>query len=184
MRFVITGEWTRNRLLVTIIWMFLLYCFLLWITNALLFFDRMSLEPASVKAYYCGDEATFRPARSYRALLEVTHGHLFAFGLLLLTLTHLVLFVPLSTATKLALILVPFAAGLLDEAAGWLTALVHPSFAYLKIASFLTLEASLLTLMGLVCWALWTGAPGAYSKGAERGRVVAGAIVETGESSS
>ena len=89
MRFVITGEWTRNRLLVTIIWMFLLYCFLLWISSALLFFDRMSLDPADVKAYYCGDEATFRPARSYRALLEVTHGHLFAFGLLLLTLTHL-----------------------------------------------------------------------------------------------
>lgn len=181
MRFVISGEWTRNRLLVTIIWMFLLYTFLLWISNALLFFDRMSLSPASIQAYYCGDEAKFRPARSYHGLLEVAHAHLFSIGVMLLTLTHLVLFVPLPNSLKVGLILVPFGSGLLNEAAGWLTALVHPGFAYLKVFSFILLEASLLVLMLLVCWALWSGAPSAYGKGGERGTRTA-ATAGAGES--
>jgi len=48
MRFVVTGEWTRNRLLKVIVWCFLVYTLVLWATNAGLYFAKMSLTPSSV----------------------------------------------------------------------------------------------------------------------------------------
>ena len=95
MRFVITGEWDRNRLLQTIVVLYVLYVGGLWVTNSLLYFNKMSLEPSSVVEYYLGSEESFREPKSYQGLLEVSHFHLFAMGMLLLVLTHLMLFVPL-----------------------------------------------------------------------------------------
>ena len=58
----------------------------------------------------------FMLPRTYQGLLEVSHFHLFAMGMLLLVLTHLVLFVPLRNGVKAWLVAVPFASALLDEA--------------------------------------------------------------------
>ena len=60
MRFVITGEWTRNRLLQTIVALYAIYVAGLWLTNALLYFSKMSLSYASVVAYYLGSEESFQ----------------------------------------------------------------------------------------------------------------------------
>src|SRR5690606_8422605 len=49
-RFVITGEWSRNRLLQTIVVLYCIYVALLWVTNALLYFQKMDLGAASVVA--------------------------------------------------------------------------------------------------------------------------------------
>ena len=157
MRFVITGEWTRNRLLQTIVALYALYVSALWVTNALLYFSKMSLSYASVVAYYLGSEERFLPPRSYQGLLEVSHFHLFAMGILLLVLTHLMLFVPIKNGTKAWLIAVPFLSGFLDEGSGWLVRFVHPGFAYLKIASFLLLQGSLAALIIASLWAVFTG---------------------------
>ena len=59
MRFVITGEWNRNKLLQTIVVCYSFYVSLLWITNALLYFNKMNLSPSSVVAYYLGNEEAF-----------------------------------------------------------------------------------------------------------------------------
>jgi hypothetical protein len=94
MRFVISGEWTRNRLLKVIVSCFLAYTFILWVTNAGMYFSKMSLRPSSVVQYYLGDEQRFLEPRTLAGMLEVLHFHSFAMGILLLTLTHLLLFVP------------------------------------------------------------------------------------------
>ena len=167
MRFVITGEWSRNRLLQTIIACYALYVAALWLTNALLYFDKMSLAPASVVAYYLGDEAQFRPPRSYQGMLEISHFHLFAMGMLLLVLTHLVLFVPARARTKVAMVALPFLAAALDEGSGWLVRFVSPAFAWLKIAGFLALQASLAALIGLSSWAVFRGSSRNYSGDAQ-----------------
>ncbi len=154
MRFMITGEWRRNRLLQTIIVMFLVYVILLWMTNALLYFSRMGLTYQSVVEYYLGSEQRYLGPRSYAVLLEISHFHLFAMGILLLTLTHLMLFVPLDLRLKAWLIVVPFIAGIADEGAGWLIRFVSPSFAYLKIAGFVTLQVSLAVLIVVSLWSV------------------------------
>ena len=162
MRFVITGEWNRNRLLQTIIACYALYVCALWLTNALLYFSKMGLTTASVVEYYLGSEEQFLPARSYQGLLEVSHFHLFAMGMLLLVLTHLMLFVPLRPGLKAWLIAAPFLSGLLDEGAGWLVRFVHPGFAYAKLAGFALLQTSLAVLVALSLWAVLSGSQGNY----------------------
>ena len=167
MRFVISGEWTRNSLLRVIVLCFLTYTFILWLTNAGLYFSKMSLTPSSVVDYYLGNEARYLQPRSLQGLLEVLHFHTFAMGMLLMTLTHLLLFVPISMRIKAFGIATAFVSGITGELAGWGVRFVHPAFAYLKIASFLTLEGVLLWLMILVGRALFVRAPSAYTEGAQ-----------------
>jgi len=156
LRFVVTGEWTRNHLLQTIVVLYAAYVVLLWATNALLYFEKMDLRPASVAAYYLGDEESFRPARTYQGLLEVSHFHLFAMGMLLLVLTHLMLFIPASGRLKAWLIAVPFLAALVDEGGGWLVRYGGASFAIVKVAGFVLLQTSLAVLVGVALWATFT----------------------------
>jgi hypothetical protein len=176
MRFVITGEWSKNRLLQLIIVLFVVYVAILWLTNALLYFNKLGLTYASVTEYYLGSEEKFLPPRSYQGMLEITHFHLFAMGVLLLTLTHLMLFVPLRAELKPWFIVVPFSAALLDEGGGWLVRFVHPFFAYVKIAGFVGLEVSLAVLICISLWAVFTGTQDTYRAGqpqapkAEEGR--------------
>jgi hypothetical protein len=163
-RFVVTGEWTRNRLLKVIVWCFLTYTLILWVTNAGLYFAKMSLAPSSVVDYFLGNEEKFLPPRSLQGLLEMLHFHTFAMGMLLMTLTHLVLFVPISMRTKAYGIAIAFASGIGGELSGWGVRFVHPAFAYLKVGFFLSLELSILWLMIQVGRALLTDAPSAYTQ--------------------
>jgi len=163
MRFVVSGEMTRNRLLQVIVVLFLVYVALLWLTNAVLYFQKMGLGPSSVVEYYLGAEERFLQPRSFQGMVEIAHFHMFAMGILLMTLTHLMLFVPLSWNLKALFVIVPFAAALLDEGAGWLVRFVWPGFAVLKVAGFLLLETSLAALMVTCLWAVFGGSSAAYA---------------------
>ena len=114
-----------------------------WVTNLGLYFSHMSLDPASVVDYYRGNEAEFRPARSAVGMLEVTHMHLPMFALVFLLLTHLMIFAPLRSRVKVVFIAAAFGSALLSEAAGWMTRFWHPGFAWLKVAMFLLMQATL-----------------------------------------
>jgi hypothetical protein len=165
-RFTVTPDWKDNQLLRLVLVWFLVFVGLLWVTNALLYFAKMSLDPASVVAYYRGNEAAFTQPRSYQGLLEITHFHLFAMGILVLTMTHLLLFVPMANGRKALVVSIAFAAALADEASGWLVRFVAPQFAYLKVAAFLTLEATLAFMVGAVTWAIFTTQPNDYRSSA------------------
>lgn len=154
---MVTGDWTRNRLLQTIVVLYAVYVAMLWVTNALLYFNKMGLSYASVVSYYLGDPERFLQPRTYQGLLEISHFHLFAMGMLLLVLTHLMLFVPVSNRIKAWLIVLPFSAALLDEGSSWLVRFAHPGFAWAKIAGFLLLQGSLLALIVISLWAVLRG---------------------------
>ena len=154
MRFFVTGEQNRKSLLNALVLMFLGYIVLLWLSNGLMYFHRMDLTPASVISYYLGSEEQFTQARSYQGMLEVSHFHLFSMGILVLTLTHLMLLTPLSVRLKIWLSWLTYGSALADEAGGWLVRFVHPLFAYFKITAFVFLELSLLFLVILIIAAL------------------------------
>ncbi len=169
MRFVVTAEWRENHLLRLILAAFLVYGVIFWASNWLLYFARMGLTYESVVEFYRGSEQRFLQPRSYLVLLEISHAHLFAMGILILTLTHLVLFVPLGIPTKAGLIVASFGGALLDEAGGWLTRFAHPTFAYVKITGFLALQTSLGAMLIVVGWAVWRTPPNAYrGRGVDR----------------
>ncbi|MCQ8118717.1 hypothetical protein [Methylomonas rosea] len=154
MRFFVTGEQNRQLLINTLILMFLAYVALLWISNGLMYFHKMNLTPESVVSYYLGNEQEFNEPKSYQSLLEVSHFHLFAMGMLVLTLTHLMLMTSLPTLMKVWISVIVYAAAIADEAAGWLVRYVDPAFAYFKIAAFLLLETSLFLLIVIVSLSL------------------------------
>jgi hypothetical protein len=134
--------------------MFLVYIALLWLSNGMMYFHHMNLTPDSVTAYYLGSEQQFTQPRSYQGMLEVSHFHLFSMGMLVLTLTHLMLMTEFSVRLKIWLSSLTYAAALADEAGGWLVRFVDPLFAYFKIAAFVMLELSLAALLIVVITAL------------------------------
>jgi hypothetical protein len=69
------------------------------------------------------------------------------FALVLLLLTHLLVFAPTHNAKKAALIVGAFVSALLMEAASWLTRFAHPGFAWLKVIAFVVFQ---LLLGGLI----------------------------------
>jgi hypothetical protein len=150
MRFFVTGEQNRQLLMNALILMFLGYIALLWISNGMLYFHKMGLNPDSVVAYYLGSEQDFSQPKSYQSLLETAHFHVFAIGILVLTLTHLMLMTDLPVRLKIWLSGLTYLGALLNEAGGWLVRFVHPGFAYFKIGAFLLLEISLAMLLIVV----------------------------------
>ncbi len=150
MRFTVTGEWRENRLLALVIFWFLLFGVGIWLTNLLLYFEQMGLTYESVLAHYRGAEAQFLLPRSYRVLLEISHFHLLAMSLFILTLAHLALFLPFSSRIKFWLVNLTFFSAFSDEGAGWLIRFVHPWFAYYKIGAFLLFQTTLAILIGAV----------------------------------
>jgi uncharacterized membrane protein len=78
-------------------------------------------------------------------------------ALVMLLLTHLVVFAPFRRSQKIVLIVTAFASALLSEASGWLVRFVDPGFAWLKVTSFLALQGSLLFLLGTLAVFLWMG---------------------------
>jgi predicted membrane protein len=76
-------------------------------------------------------------------MLEVTHSHLPMMGLVVLLLTHLLIFAPYKLKTKVGFIISGFLFALLNESSGWLVRFVSPAFAWLKVLAFLALQATL-----------------------------------------
>lgn len=154
MRYFVTGEQHRKSLLNALVLMFLGYIALLCVSNALLYFHHMDLTPKTVVAYYLGSEEQFTQPKSYQGMLEVAHFHLFSMGILVVTLTHLMLMTNFSNRLKIWLSGLIYVSALADEAGGWLVRFVHPLFAYFKIASFILLELSMAALIITVALSL------------------------------
>jgi len=182
MRYFVTGEQQRQLLINAVILMFLGYIALLWVSNGMMYFHKMSLNPDSVIAYYLGSEEDFTQPRSYQSLLEVAHFHLFAMGMLVLTLTHLMLMTSLSVSVKICLSGLTYLSALANEAGGWLVRFVHPDFAWFKIGAFVLLELSLALLVIVVSASLFAArrrikrrqAEGAWDRGDNRAQKASG----------
>lgn len=157
MRYMQAGGFQSNPFMRLTLGLTLVLLLAFTATNFMLYFAKMDLSPSSVVSYYNGNEEDFRPARSYQSMLEVTHGHLAMMALVMLLLTHLVIFAPFSPGRKTVLILSAFLSSLFSEASGWLVRFVDPAFALLKVLSFVVLQGSLLFLLGALGMYLWRG---------------------------
>jgi hypothetical protein len=152
-----------------IVLFFLFYCFAFWLTNFGLYME-MGLSYQGVVEHYLGSPEKFTRPKSIRGLMEVSHFHLFAMGIFLVSLMHLLLFVPVNGFLKVVLIVAAFTSAFLDEASGWLIVFVSPIFAYMKIASFVILQLSLITTIVLSVWSVAMSKRNAYSDSAQRPR--------------
>jgi len=146
-RYLQSGGFQNQPLMRLTLGLALLLLAAFWVTNLALYFAHMGLDPAGVADYYRGNESKFLPARSAQGMLEVTHMHLPMFALVLLLLTHLLIFAPMRTGAKVAFIVTAFGSALLSEGAGWMTRFWHPAFAWLKVAMFVVFQGALAYLI-------------------------------------
>jgi hypothetical protein len=151
------GGFQNNPLMKLTLGLTLVFLAGLWVTNLLMFTSKMALNPSSIAAYYRGSEADFLVPRTYQSMLEVTHMHLPIMAIVILMLTHLLIFAPFSNRMKVTVIVGSFGSALLGEASGWLVRFVHPGFAYLKLGVFLIFQALLMFLILALAWFLATG---------------------------
>lgn len=158
MKYLERGGFQGHPMMRLTLWWTLAFMTGLWCTNAAMYFNRMGLAPASVQAYYLGSAEEYSSPRSAASLLETTHAHLPVMGMVLLLLTHLLIFAPGSERAKKTLISAVFLSALLGEASGWLIRFASPSFAWLKIASFLAFQLGLGALIALLAAFLGAGA--------------------------
>ena len=134
---------------------------LFWIINFFLFYSKMGFSPETIASYYLGNESLYQPSRSITSMLEVTHGHLAMFALLLLVVTHLVIFADFSRKIKLFIISGTYISAILSEGSSWLIRIYSPSFSWVKLISFFTLQGFIiLSLAGLVYY--WIGYLSSY----------------------
>lgn len=155
MKYMQQGGFQNNPLMRLTLGLTLVLLVGFWATNIAMYFSRMSLDPGSVVTYYNGSEEDFRPPRSAGSMIETTHLHLPMMAVVLLLLTHLLIFLPLSRGAKAGLILAAFASAVLEEGGGWLVRFASPAFAPLKVIGFLGLQSAiafLLTALGIFLW--------------------------------
>ena len=150
MKYLQNGSFQNNSLMKLTLLFTLLFLTAFWVTNFALFFAKMNLTPHSVQAYYLGSEELFKMPRTYQSMLEVTHAHLPMMALVILLLTHLLIFAPYQIKTKVTLIISGFLFALLNEGSGWLVRFVSPNFTYLKIFSYLAFQS----ILGFLIFAL------------------------------
>jgi hypothetical protein len=143
MKYMQNGSFQDNSLIRLTLLLTMLFLLIFWATNFVIFFTKLGVTPESIQQYYLGSEEQFRMPRTYQAMLEITHAHLPMMALVMLLITHLFIFLPLSTKTKIALILSGFSFALLNESAGWLVRFIHPGFAWMKLATFWGLQCTI-----------------------------------------
>ncbi len=165
MRFFVTKDLNKNSALKLIVLFSLIFFIGLIVTN-FLFMTKIGFTVQEVINYYLGNPETFRQPKSYGSIVEETHFHLFAMGIILMTLNHLMLFSDLSMRFKIILIIVSFSACLLDIASSWLVRFVSADFAYLKLSSMLVEQISLVALIFIILKSLFMsdGKPAIYDK--------------------
>lgn len=146
MKYMNNGGFNRHPMMRTTLMLTMIFLLGFVAVNFLLFYSKMELTPASIASYYLGNEEEFRPARSYQSMLEVTHSHVPMMAVVILLLTHLVIFTPLSKAGKYIFILTAFGAAFLNESSNYLIRFVDPAFAWVKIVSFIALQSSIILL--------------------------------------
>ena len=147
MKYMQTGAFQNHPLMRLTLLCATVLLTLFWLTNFALYFAKMDLTPLSVQKYYLGSEEEFRMPRTYQSMLEVTHAHLPMMAVVVLLLTHLLIFAPFSRRAKIAFIVTAFVSALLSESAGWLVRFVHPLFSWLKVAAFVALQGTLAFLL-------------------------------------
>jgi len=113
-------------------------------SGAVLFAAKLGLRPERLAAYYRGSEEAFGTPRSLAGLLEVAVPHLVAIPLVLFVTLHLVAIVGLLRRRPFALLAgLSFGCAATGVLAAFGIRWLSPGIAWVKLAAFVGLEASL-----------------------------------------
>lgn len=155
MKYMESGEFKNQFLMKLTITFSLFFLLLLWATNFILFFSKMGVTKKAVVDYYLGSAEEFSSPRSFAAMVEVTHFHLPIMAIVILFITHLLIFVSFNKKVKIFFISAAFIFALFNEFSGYLVRFINPNFAYLKIFSFIGFQIIIFLLITILICFLW-----------------------------
>ncbi len=138
----------ERTILYAVVFMFTSSVFIFVVVNFFLFLMKLGITPESVAKYYLGDPSAFMKPKSLEGILEVLVPHTAAMLLYLFTLIHFSFFTNLRRKVLWSVIAVSSA--VLDNFSGLMIRYLGPELSYLKIASFLVLESSMVYLSAVV----------------------------------
>ena len=155
MRFFVTKDLNKNSALKLIILFSLIFFLGLIVTN-FLFMYKIGFTRSQVTSYYLGNPEIFKQPKSYGSLVEETHFHLFAMGIILMTLNHLMLFSQLKYSYKIWIIVISFSSCILDIASSWLVPYISSGFSILKVSSMIVEQISLVLLIYIIIKSIYS----------------------------
>lgn len=126
-----------------------------WLTMIAFYFKETGFSVSSLAEYYRGNEQKMLFPKTFYALWEVTHTHLFTIPVVFLILIHLFMLTRSSFVWKLGLLMASFAGMVLDIGTPWLIVYSHPAWAWGKFLGRILLNGSLLILIGWPIREMW-----------------------------
>ncbi|EDP74777.1 hypothetical protein [Hydrogenivirga sp. 128-5-R1-1] len=138
----------ERSVLYSLVFIFSLSTLLFTFVNFFLFVNKIGITPGSVAEYYLGSPEKFLRPKTLSGLLSVVTPHLITMGIYLFTLVHFVFFT--SAKRKIMLSSLTMTLALLDNFGGVFIRFLDPSFAYLKLLSFLGLSFMMVYLPTLI----------------------------------
>ena len=130
---------------------FLLFALLLLGSSTLLFSQKIGFSYQGVLSYYLGDENLFMMAKSKCGLFKIILPHIFAFGLFIMVVLHILLFTKLNQTKHLNfLVYSTFFMGFLELFSPFFILGGFEFFAYIKLLSFFIFEILLLYIFWLL----------------------------------
>lgn len=146
MKFLASGDLGNGRPLGMLLWFYLLFVFLYWAGAFVHFHGKFGFSPEGVARHFFGDPA-FPETLSLTQLTEDTHVQVAVIGLLLLTLSSVVLGTKRSQGFKIFVVAFSFLSGMLEVLAGYIVYLLGSDFAAVKLLSFSLFQVALLLMI-------------------------------------
>ena len=140
MKYMTNGGFQKNPQINLALTFSMVFLGLFWLLTFVLFISKLGFTPESIANYYRGSAVDFQPARNVNSMLEVSHGHAAMMVMVLLLITHLVIFTNGRPRNKRLIIIGVFSAGIINELSSWAIRFLAPSFALVKLVAFLSMQ--------------------------------------------
>ena len=128
---------------------YIFFVFLYWVSAFIFFKEKYGFSADKIAAHFFGDP-DFPEIISFSQLSENTHMNIVMIGLLLLTLSSMIINTKHSTKLKLTIVTFAFISGIFEVLSDYLVYLFGRDFVVLKIVSFSLFQAGLLIMLILV----------------------------------
>jgi len=130
---------------------FTLFSILLLVSAFMLFFTKIGFSIEDINTYYIGNEAKFMHAKTLSGTLKVLYPHMFSIALFSMVILHFVYFTKFNNSLYFRyLIILTYLSIFLEIFSGFFMILGISMFAFVKLASFISMFIVFLFLFWLI----------------------------------
>jgi len=141
-KFFVSGNGKYSKPLFLSLYFYIFFVFLYWVSAFISFKEKYGFSADKIAAHFFGDP-DFPETISFSQLSKNTHMNIAMVGLLLLTLSSMILNTRHSPKLKLTVVTFAFISGTLEVLSDYLVFILGRDFVFLKLVSFSLFQAGL-----------------------------------------